>query len=128
MLPTEWGADIATTSGDGAARAPPAAGPRRVRAKEVLVAARFSVPRVGTPMRRGPPALGAPMAGTFGLFRLPRGRPRCFFPASENPVAVEEEEGSMAQGKLSLVLEYVGVLDTGVSRSTCSWALSSAHL
>jgi hypothetical protein len=105
MLLTERGADIAATSGDGAARAPPAVGPRRVRAKEVLVAARFSMPRASAPMRRGPPALGTLMAGTFSLFRLPRGHPQCFFPASEDPAVAEEEEGSMAQGKLSLVLE-----------------------
>jgi hypothetical protein len=48
---------------------------------------------------------GASMVGTFGLFWLPRGRPWCFFPASEDPAVAEEEEGSMAQGKLSSVLE-----------------------
>jgi hypothetical protein len=65
----------------------------------------FSMPRVDAPMRRGPPAPGAPIAGTFGLFRLPRGLPRRFFPVSEDPAVAEEEEGSMAQGKLSSVLE-----------------------
>jgi hypothetical protein len=45
----------------------------------------FSIPRASAPMRRGPPALGAPTAGTFGLFLLPRGRPRRFFPALEDP-------------------------------------------
>jgi hypothetical protein len=45
------------------------------------------------------------MVGTFGLFRLPKGRLGRFFPGSEDLAAAEEEEGSMAQGKLSLVLE-----------------------
>jgi hypothetical protein len=38
------------------------------------------------------------MAGSFGLFLLPRGCPRCFFPVAVDPAAVEEEEGSMAPG------------------------------
>jgi hypothetical protein len=105
MLPVEWGADIATTRSGGAAKAPPGAGPRRVRAKEAIRAARFSMPRAGALMRRGPLAPSAPLAGTFGLFRLPKGRPRRFFPASDDPAVAEEEEGSMAQGKLSSVLE-----------------------
>jgi hypothetical protein len=45
------------------------------------------------------------MAGTFGLFLLPKGRPRHFFPELEDPAAVEEEEGSMVQGGFSSVLE-----------------------
>jgi hypothetical protein len=45
------------------------------------------------------------MAGTFSLFLLPKGRPQCFFPVAVDPMAAEEEEGSMAQGKLSSVLE-----------------------
>jgi hypothetical protein len=45
------------------------------------------------------------MAGTFGMFLLPNGRPHRFFPMAVDPMAAEEEEGSMAQGKLSLVLE-----------------------
>jgi hypothetical protein len=105
MLTAERGASIAATSGDGVARAPPGAGPRRVKAPEVLGAAQFSMPRAGTPMRRGPPTPGAPMAGTFGLFRLPRGHPRCFLHAPEDPAAAEEAEGAMAQGKCSSVLE-----------------------
>jgi hypothetical protein len=59
---------------------------------------RFSLPRAGAPMRKGPPATGAPMAGSFGLFMLPRGRPRRFFPVAVDPAATEEEEGSMALG------------------------------
>jgi hypothetical protein len=98
MLPAEWGAHIAATSGDGAAKAPPGAEPRRVRAEEALGAARFSPPRVGAPMHRGPLALGAPMAGIFGLFLLPRGRSRCFFPVAVDPAVAEGEEGSMALG------------------------------
>jgi hypothetical protein len=105
MLPAERRADITATNGDGAARAPSGEGPRRVKAREVLGAARFSMTHAGAPMYRGPRALGAPIVGTFGLFRLPRGRPRRFFPALEDPAAVEEEEGSMAQEKLSSVLE-----------------------
>jgi hypothetical protein len=105
MLPAERRANIATTIGDGAAREPFGAGPQRVRAREVLGVARFSMPHAGAPMHRGPPAPGAPIAGTFGLFRLPRGHPRRFFAALEDPAAAEEEEGSMAQEKLSLVLE-----------------------
>jgi hypothetical protein len=66
---------------------------------------RFSMPCAGAAMRRGPPAPGAPMAGTFGLFRLPRGHPRCFAPALEDPAAVEEAEGSMAQRRCSSVQE-----------------------
>jgi hypothetical protein len=105
MLPAERGADIAATSGDGAAKAPPGAGPRRVRAEEALGAARFSVPRTGALMHRGPLAPGTPTAGTFGLFLLPKGRPRRLFPGPEHPAAVEEEDGSMAHGKFSSVLE-----------------------
>jgi hypothetical protein len=105
MLPAERGADIAATRGGVAAKAPPGAGPRRVRAEEALRAARFSMLRASALMHGGPLAPGAPMAGTFGLFRLPKGRPRHFFPGSEDLAAAEEEEGSMAEGKLSLVLE-----------------------
>jgi hypothetical protein len=47
-------------------------------------------------MRKGPLALSAPMAGTFGLFRLPRGRPWHFALVLEDPVVAEEAEGSMA--------------------------------
>jgi hypothetical protein len=66
---------------------------------EVPGAARFSAPCIGAPMRRGPAALGAQMVGTFGLFLLPGGRPRCFAPELEDPAAEEEAEGSMAQGR-----------------------------
>jgi hypothetical protein len=92
MLPMERGADIAATSGGGAVKAPPGAGPRRVKAEEALGAGQFSAPRAGTPMRRGPLAPGAPTAGTFGLFLLPKGHPRCFFPKPEDPAVAEEEE------------------------------------
>jgi hypothetical protein len=105
MLLAKQGADIAATRSGGIAKAPPGARPRRVRAEEALGVVRFSTPCAGAPMRRAPPAPGAPMAGTFGLFLLPKGRPRCFFPRPEDPTAAEEEEGSMAQGKLSSVLE-----------------------
>jgi hypothetical protein len=65
---------------------------------------RFSAPRAGAPIRGGPPALSAPTVGTFDLFLQPKGRPRCFFPRLEDPAVAEEEEGSMAQGRLSSVL------------------------
>jgi hypothetical protein len=105
MLPAERGADIAATSGDGAARAPPGAGPQRFRALEASTAARFCLHYAGAPMRRGPLALGAPTTSSFGFFRLPGGRPRCFVPAPEDPAVVEEAEGSMVQGRFSLVQE-----------------------
>jgi hypothetical protein len=67
---------------------------------EVPGAAQFSVPCIGTPMCRGPAALGDQRAGTFGLFLLPGGRPRRFTPKLEDlAVAAEEAEGSMAQGR-----------------------------
>jgi hypothetical protein len=104
MLPAERGADIAATSGGGAAKAPPGAGPRRVRAEEAIGTVQFSPPRIGALMRRGPPAPGALMAGIFGLFLLPRGHPQRFFPVVVDPTAPEEEEGSLALGKLSFPL------------------------
>jgi hypothetical protein len=39
------------------------------------------------------------------LFLLPKGCPRRFFPEAADPMAAEEEKGSMTKGKLSLVLE-----------------------
>jgi hypothetical protein len=39
------------------------------------------------------------MAGTFGLFFLPKRHPRCFFPMVVDPMEAEEEEGSMALGE-----------------------------
>jgi hypothetical protein len=57
MLPRERGAGAATT-GDGAFRAPPGAGPRRVKALEAPGAAQFASSCLGAPMRRGPPAPG----------------------------------------------------------------------
>jgi hypothetical protein len=44
------------------------------------------------------------MAGIFGLLLLPRERPRRFFPVAVDLMATEEEEGSMALGKLSFPL------------------------
>jgi hypothetical protein len=108
---------IAAARGDGAAKAPRVARSQRIRAKEALRAARFSLPRTGTPVRRGPPAPDAPMAGSFGLFLLPRGHPRRFFPMAVDPVTVEEEEGSMALGVLSLFLgNEVALRASGVKR------------
>jgi hypothetical protein len=83
MLPTGRGAYITAATGDNAFRAPPGAGPRRVKAMEVPGVARFTAPYVGTPMRRGPPAPVVHRAGTFVLFLLPRGRPRRFAPSSQ---------------------------------------------
>jgi hypothetical protein len=96
MLPKARGAGAAA-KGDDAFRAPPGAGPRRVRAPEVPSAARFAVPRIGAPRRKGPPTPGAHRAGTFSLFLLPGGRPRRFAPEL-GPAAVEEAEGSMSLG------------------------------
>jgi hypothetical protein len=100
MLPAGRGACVAASTGDGMFRAPPGVGPRRVRAMKVPGAAWFAVPRGGVPMRRGPPALGIHRAGTFGLFRLPRGRPRHFAPELADPVAAEEAEGSITRGSI----------------------------
>jgi hypothetical protein len=97
MLPAGRGACAAAT-GDGAFRAPPGAGPRRVKAMEVPGAAWFAAAGVGAPMRRGPLAPGVHRAGTFALFRLPGGHPRPFAPELVDPVAAEEAEGSVARG------------------------------
>jgi hypothetical protein len=62
--------------------------------------AQFSAPCIGAPMRRGPAALGAQRARTFGLFLLPGGHPRRFTPKLEDlAAAAEEAEGSMVQGR-----------------------------
>jgi hypothetical protein len=66
---------------------------------EVPGAVRFTVPCIGAPMRRGPPAPGVHRAGIFGLFLLPGGRPRRFVPELADPVAMEEAEGSMDWGR-----------------------------
>jgi hypothetical protein len=63
----------AAASGDGEFRAPPSAGPLRVRAPEVPEAARFTSSCLGAPMRRGPPAPGVHRARIFTLFPLPGG-------------------------------------------------------
>jgi hypothetical protein len=52
MLPEVRGASTVAT-GDGAFRAPPGAGPRRVKALEVPRAAQFASSCIGAPMRRG---------------------------------------------------------------------------
>jgi hypothetical protein len=94
MLPEARGAGAAFI-GDGAFRAPPGAGPRRVKALEVPEAVRFASSCIGAPMHRGPPAPGIHRAGTFALFLLPKGRPRRFVPKLD-PAAAEEAEGSIA--------------------------------
>jgi hypothetical protein len=99
MLLAVQGASIAAASNDGAFRAPHGVGARRVKAMEVPEAARFSAPSVGAPMCRGPLAPGAQRAGTFGLFLLPGGRPRCFALELEDAAVMEEAEGSMARGR-----------------------------
>jgi hypothetical protein len=65
-----------------------------------LGVARFAAPGIGAPMRRRPPAPGVHRAGTFALFRLPGGRPRCFAPKLADPTAAEEAEGSIAWGRI----------------------------
>jgi hypothetical protein len=59
--------------------------------------ARFAVPRIGAPRRKGPPAPGAHRAGTFSLFLLPGGRSRRLAPELV-PAAAEEAEGSIGLG------------------------------
>jgi hypothetical protein len=110
VLPEAWGAGAsAAARGNGAFRAPPGAGPRRVRVLEVAGAARFAVPHIGAPRCKGPPAPGAYQAGTFSLFLLPGGRPRHFAPELV-PVVVEEAEGSIGLGvvKEEMALEEEG--------------------
>jgi hypothetical protein len=97
MLPEARGASAAAI-GDSKFRAPPRAGPLRVRALEVPEAAWLASPCLGTPMRRGPPALGVHWARTFAFFSLPRGHPRRFT-LELGPVAAEELEGSMSSGE-----------------------------
>jgi hypothetical protein len=87
----------AATSGDGEFRAPPGAGPLRVRALEAPVAAWFTSSCLGAPMRRGPPAPAVHQARIFALFLLPKGRPR-HFALELDPAATEELEGSMSLG------------------------------
>jgi hypothetical protein len=108
MLPGAQGANAAAR-GDGAFRAPPGAGARRVRALEVPGAARFAAPRISAPRRRGPPAPGVHRAGTFSLFLLPGGRPRRFAPELV-PAAAEEAEGSIGLG---VVEEEVALEEEG---------------
>jgi hypothetical protein len=108
MIPEARGAGAAAR-GDGAFRAPPGTGPRRVRAPEVLGTARFIVPRIGAPRRKGPPTPGAHRAGTFSLFLLPGGSPRRF--ALELVLAAAEEaEGSIGLG---VVEEEVALEEEG---------------
>jgi hypothetical protein len=94
MFPEERGAGAAAI-GDGAFKAPPGAGPRRVKALEAPGAARFALSYLGAPMHRGPPAPGVHQAGIFALFLLPGGCPRRFAPELD-PAAAEEVEGSIA--------------------------------
>jgi hypothetical protein len=96
MLPGARGASAAAT-GDDAFRAPPGAGPQRVKAREVPRAARFATPCVRALMHRGPPAPDVHRAGTFALFLLPGGRPWRF---ALDPAAAEEVEGSLARGSV----------------------------
>jgi hypothetical protein len=96
MLPGEQEASTAPT-GDGAYRAPPGTGPRRVKAPEAPGAAGFTSPYLGVLMRRGPPAPGVHRAGIFTLFLLPGGSPQRFTPELDS-AAAEEAEGSMGLG------------------------------
>jgi hypothetical protein len=96
MLPEARGAGAAA-SGDGEFRAPPRAGPLRVRAPEAPEVARFASSCLGAPMRRGPPVPGIHRAGIFTLFPLPGGHPQRFAPELD-PAATEELEGSMSSG------------------------------
>jgi hypothetical protein len=89
----------AAAIGDGAFRAPPGAGPLRVKALEAPRATRFASSCLGAPMRRGPPALSVHRAGIFALFLLPEGRPRRFAPELD-PAVAEEAEGSICLGAL----------------------------
>jgi hypothetical protein len=50
-------------------------------------------------MRRGPPAPSVYRAGTFALFLLSGGHPRCFI-LEPDPAAAEEAEGSIAWGSV----------------------------
>jgi hypothetical protein len=99
MLPKARGAGAAAR-GNGEFKAPPCVGPLRVRAPEVPEAARIASLYLGTPMRRGPLALGVHWAGIFVPLPLPGGRPRRFVPEL-GPVAAAELEGSMARGRRS---------------------------
>jgi hypothetical protein len=96
MLPRAQGAGAATSS-DGEFRAPPGAGPLRVRVPEVPEEARFTSSYLGAPMRRGPPTPGIHWARIFTLFPLPGGRPRRFAPELDLAV-VTEAEGSIGLG------------------------------
>jgi hypothetical protein len=100
MLPVGRGACVDAATSDGVFRAPPGAGPRRVKAMEVPGVAWFVAPCIGALMRKGPLAPGVRRAGTFVLFRLPRGRPRRFAPELADLAAVEEAEGSIARGDI----------------------------
>jgi hypothetical protein len=96
MLPGEREAGTAATS-DGAFRAPPGAGPQRVKALEAPGVARFTSSCLSAPMHRGPPTPGVHRAGIFALFLLPGGCLRCFTPELDL-AAAEEAEGSIAWG------------------------------
>jgi hypothetical protein len=93
-LPGARGAGAAA-SGDGKFRAPPHAGPLRVRAPEVLEAAWFASSCLGAPMQRGPLAPSVHRARIFTLFPLPEGRSRRLAPEL-GPAAATE--GSISLG------------------------------
>jgi hypothetical protein len=95
-LPEARGASTAAR-GDGEFRAPPHAGPLRVRAPEVPEVVRIASLFLGVPMQRGSPAPGVHWARIFALFPLPGGRPRRFTPEL-GPAAAAELEGSMSSG------------------------------
>jgi hypothetical protein len=76
--PKGRGADIAATKGDGIVMAPLGTGSQRIRAVEAFAVVRLPPCRAGVGLRITALALDAPTAATFGLFLLPRGRPRRF--------------------------------------------------
>jgi hypothetical protein len=110
MLPVGRGACITAATGDGAFRAPPGAGPQRVKAMEVPGATRFTAPYVGAPMRRGPPAPIVHRVGTFGLFLLLGGVPTAFHTRACRSGGGGGGKGIHGSGKISeeeVVLEEV---------------------
>jgi hypothetical protein len=104
MLLMGRGDDISTTRGDATAGATRRQIPKDWSA-EALGVVRFSSHCTNTARRRGPPAPVALTAATFGFFLLPRGCPRRFLPAADEPVAVEAEDESMAPGFFSFTVE-----------------------
>jgi hypothetical protein len=80
MLPGKQGAGAAAT-GYGAFRAPPGAGPRRVKALEALGAARFASSCLGASMRTG---AVRPPGGDLGLVPAVRGAPAALHPRARS--------------------------------------------